>query len=523
MSKKNIKTRLFWLFILIGVLPLIIVLFFSGIIEVSHMEENAKTDMRMKTIVIDNYVTDLFERNFHVLHATSFNPILQQYIESSDKTQSTLVSQIMNDTNWIFKDGNMMALTGKDGNQLLRTDNAPLVNVTKREHFQHAMNDVDFVSNVIRSMSTGKDIVVIEVPVKNNNYQVIGMLQRNFEIEAYQSFVSSLSDEQTSIIVLDREANILAHSNKNLLNISEENELPVPYQIVSKTMAGVFDVTRAEINGVDSLIGYKKNSITGWPIIIVYPYKYIFDKVNGQIMNLALLGIIFSFIISILSYHFSRKAAQPIQEVLHKAKKISEDVETENIKVASNDEIEEISHVLNEIRLERDTYRQEIERDTLTTLYTKGAVKAIFNKMKQNVNINQSFDLTAMYLIELDHFKDLNEHFGHLYGDRVLLEFSERLRKCFRPLDCVGRLDANEFIVIANQVSAKTDVLRKAQHINKVARSLILDDQPVDLTASIGIAFFPQDGNSYEDLLSSARLALSKAKIEGRDRFYIKA
>ena len=181
MSKKNIKTRLFWLFILIGVLPLIIVLIFSGLIEISHMEENTKSDMRMKTIVIDNYVTDLFERNFHVLHATSFNPVLQQYVESTDKAQSTLVSQIMNDTNWIFQDGNMMALTGKDGNQLLRTDGAPLVNVTKREHFRHAMNDTDFVSNIIRSMSTGKDIVVIEVPVKNRNYQVIGMLRNAAE------------------------------------------------------------------------------------------------------------------------------------------------------------------------------------------------------------------------------------------------------------------------------------------------------------------------------------------------------
>ena len=510
------------MFILIGVLPLIIVLLFSAFIEISHMEENAKSDMRMKTIVIDNYVTDLFERNFHVLHATGINPVLQQYIESSDKTQNLIATQIMNETNWIFKDGNMMALTAKDGNQLIRTDDAPLVNVTKREHFRQAMNDNDYVSNVIRSMSTGKDIIVIEVPVKNNNYQVIGMLQRNFETEAYQSFVGSLSDEQTSIIVLDREANILAHTNKNLLNISDESELPVPYQIVSKTMAGVFDVIRAEINGVDSLIGYKKNSITGWPIIIVYPYKYIFDKVNEQIMQLALLGVICSFIISILSYHFSRKAAQPIQEVLHNAKKISEDVETENINVASNDEIEEISHVLNEIRLERDTYRQEIERDTLTNLYTKGAVKANFNKMKQNENTNQSFDLTALYLIELDNFKNLNKKFGHLYGDRVLLEFSQRLKKCFRPLDCVGRLEANEFIVIANQVYAKTDALRKAQHINKIARTLVLDGQPVGLTASIGIAFFPQDGNLYEDLLSAGRLALSKAKTEGRDRFYIK-
>ncbi len=523
MSRKNLRSRLFWLFILIGALPLLIVLVVTGFIRVEQLEEDAKTDMWMKTTVIDNYVTDRLEKNFHVLHATAVNPILQQYVASRDKLQEQLTMQIMNDTNWIFKDGNMMALTGGDGQQLLRTDNEPLVNVTKREHFRQSMRGRDYVSNLINSMSTGENIIVLEVPIKDNNYQVIGMLQRNFVTTEMQNFVSSISDEKNSIIMVDRDGNILAYTNKDLFGSTDKKNLPVPYQIVSQAMSGVFGVVRSEVNGVDSLIGYKRNSLTNWPIIIVYPYKYIFDTVNMEIAKMAAVGIFCLLLISFMAFRFSQKTAKPIQEVLISAKKVSDDVKMENLNVASNDEVEELAQVLNEMRFERDTYKQETERDTLTNLYTKDTVEFLFNKkVKQRGNIEKAFDYIVFYLIELDNFKDLNRKLGHLYGDRVLLEFAQRLKKCFRPLDCVGRLEANEFIVIADQISDTADILRKAKHINNVARSLVLDDKPVEITASIGIALFPQDGYSYNTVLNFAREALSKAKLEGRDRYYTK-
>lgn len=522
MSRKNLRSRLFWLFILIGALPLLIVLIVTGFIRVKQLEEDAKNDMWMKTTVIDNYVTDRLERNFQVLHATVVNPILQQYVASRDKLQEPLALQIMNDTNLIFKDDNMMALTGGDGQQLLRTDNEPLVNVTKREHFRQSMLGRDYVSNLINSMSTGKDIVVLEVPVKDNNYQVIGMLQRNFVTTEMQDFVSSITDEKISIIMVDRDGNILAYTNKGLFGKDKKN-LPVPYQIVSQTMSGVFGVVRGEVNGVDSLIGYKRNSLTNWPIIIIYPYKYIFETVNIEIAKMATIGTLCLLLISFMAFRFSKKAAKPIQEVLSSAKNVSDDVKMENVSVASNDEVEELAEVLNEMRSERDLYKQEAERDTLTNLYTKDTIEALFNKkVKQRGNIEKAFDYIVFYLIELDNFKDLNKKMGHLYGDRVLLDFAQKLKKCFRPLDCVGRLEGNEFIVIADQISDTTDILRKAKHINKVARTLVLDDNPVEITASIGIALFPQDGYSYNTVLNVARDALSKAKLEGRDRYYTK-
>ena len=517
MSKQNLRNRLFGLFIIIGAIPLLIVLVINGILRVSQLEEDVKSDMWLKTSSIEEYMTQRLERNFHVLHIAATNPILQRYVETDEYSLKPTVTQILNEVNWGFKDSSTVALTDSNGGQLFRTDNRPLVNISKREHFKRAMLGKDYVSNVLNSMSTGNNVIVLETPIKNSENKVIGLLQRNFETSAYQNFIDSLTDDTISIIILDREGKLLAYTNRELFGNSADESVPIPYGIISQTMAGVFGVTRGEINGIDSLIGYKRNSLTDWPIVIIYPYSQIYQTVNKEISRLALLGLLCLFVVSILSYRFSSETIKPIRRILHNARS----VETENVQVDSNDEVEEISHVLNEIRFERDTYRQEIERDTLTGLYTKTAVETIFRKKHQNYDyINQNFDFTALYLINLDYFKNLNKKFGHIYGDRVLLEFSQRLKKFFRPLDCVGRLEANEFVVIADQFSDTAEVYRKAEQIVKIARSLVLDNQPVELTASVGISLFPKDGNSYETLITAASDALSKAKSEGRNRFY---
>ena len=521
MSRKNIRTRLFWLFILIGALPLFIVLVISGFRRVSSMEQEAKEDMWVKTSMIDNHVTDLMEMNLQVLQVSAVNPLIQQYVATRGTEQKELAERVLNDTNWIFKDSNLMALTSADGRQLFRTDKAPLVDVNGREHYRQSMMGKNFVSNVIKSKSTGEEIVVLEAPVKNNDYQVIGMIQRNFDIKAFQSFISALSEEHASVILMDREGAVIAHSNRHLLEDSDDRPV-IPYQTVSQAMSGVFGVQRTEVDGVDSLVGYKRNSLTGWPIIIVYPYKYIFEAVNAEMARLTGMGLLCLLLVGIMSFRFAGKASQPILDVLHGARQLAGGAnQVKDVKISTNDEVEEIAHVFREMQVERDAYRRETERDTLTGLYTENAVEAICHKKLNLYNLSeQKFDSIAFYIIDLDRFKKLNETYGRLYGDRVLLEFAQRLRRIFRPLDCVGRMEADEFIAVADQITDTAEVLKKAAHINQMARSLVLDEQPVELTASIGIALFPRNGASYETVLRSAREALSKAKQEGRDNFH---
>ncbi len=522
MGRKNLKNKLFGLFILIGVIPLISVLVFSSYLKINELEDAARDEMWTKTIAVDSHVEDRLNTNFYMLHAAAFMPSIKDFFVNSTPESTQLVSDTLREINGIFRDDSLMALTGPDGMQLLRTDNLAPVNIFKREHFQTAIKGHDYVSNVIKSMASGGNIVVISSPVRNGKGEVTGTIQRNLLISEFQKFVESMSDENTSILLLDRDGNVVARSNKNLYG-EENGELNIPTLFVSKAMAGIFGVTRMELSGTDCIVSYRKNAITGWPIIIIKPYSYILSRVHEAIMRTAGIGIVFIILVSVAAYRFSGKTVKPIHDFLSNARRAANEGNVvKEVDIATNDEVEEIAEAFNMIRSARDSYRQETERDTLTSLYTRGAVEAICRrKIEEYSEAGQEFGYIAFFLIDLDDFKNINKMYGRIFGDRVLFEFAQRLRKLYRPLDCVGRMEADEFIAVVDQVSDIAEVMQKAKHLNNMAKNLIVDDQNIELAATIGISFYPKNGATYDEVIRAARHALSKAKTKGKGSYYV--
>ncbi len=128
-------------------------------------------------------------------------------------------------------------------------------------------------------------------------------------------------------------------------------------------------------------------------------------------------------------------------------------------------------------------------------------------------------DSFALVLIDLDHFKTVNDTLGHSVGDRLLQEVAVRLQLCVGTADMVARLGGDEFAVIhagADRDAVITLVERMAAEVN---RPYVLDGHQVLVGASFGIAMAPSDGDDPDRLLKSADLALYKAKGEGRGMF----
>ena len=125
----------------------------------------------------------------------------------------------------------------------------------------------------------------------------------------------------------------------------------------------------------------------------------------------------------------------------------------------------------------------------------------------------------ALLYVDLDHFKRVNDSVGHIAGDQLLTIVGERLRSCVKDVDTVARLGGDEFTIILRQVPS-------TEGANEVAKRIIDSvQQPVNIAgrdhqvrASIGITRFPADGNSIEQLLRNADLALYQAKDSGRSR-----
>ena len=124
-----------------------------------------------------------------------------------------------------------------------------------------------------------------------------------------------------------------------------------------------------------------------------------------------------------------------------------------------------------------------------------------------------------MYIIDLDHFKEANDNFGHQYGDRILVEFAVRLRHIFRSNDCVGRFGGDEFITMIVGVMTDDVIFRKAKQIQQVASQLDVDGKLAGITASIGIAATLPHDKDYEALFRQADESLYCVKENGRNGY----
>lgn len=140
------------------------------------------------------------------------------------------------------------------------------------------------------------------------------------------------------------------------------------------------------------------------------------------------------------------------------------------------------------------------------------------DRIESSINLAQRFGQHfALLLIDLDHFKQINDSLGHHVGDQLLIEVAQRLTSCVRGTDTVARLGGDEFVILLSNISDRDNVGRIAGKIvDEVSNELRLEHQVLVVSPSIGIAFYPHDGGDAETLLRNADAAMYAAKQEGR-------
>jgi diguanylate cyclase (GGDEF)-like protein/PAS domain S-box-containing protein len=128
--------------------------------------------------------------------------------------------------------------------------------------------------------------------------------------------------------------------------------------------------------------------------------------------------------------------------------------------------------------------------------------------------------MAAVLCLDLDHFKEVNDSLGHAAGDLLIRGCGERLLACLREIDTVARLGGDEFAIVQAGVERVADVQRMADRLlGCLEHPFGLDGHEVIVTASIGVAMIPMDGEDPRSLLQNADIALYRAKTEGRNRF----
>jgi diguanylate cyclase (GGDEF)-like protein len=124
----------------------------------------------------------------------------------------------------------------------------------------------------------------------------------------------------------------------------------------------------------------------------------------------------------------------------------------------------------------------------------------------------------AVFVLDLDRFKAINDSLGHRRGDEMLRLVGDRLRSSLRPGDTIARLGGDEFAVLLPAVTGERDMVRLGEKVlDSLRRPFNLDGHEIVTTASLGISRFPEDGADPEELLKKADVAMYQAKSLGRD------
>lgn len=354
---RSVKTKLVGMLILMSSVPLAILIMINFFNMFNTAITNAAGDCEKRGQLIEENINALLKENFTGLQALAANPLTNSFL-TDPAAYSPMMQQAIINTNKIYKDANATHITNTAGMQLQRSDGLPVANIKDREYFKTTIQGKTTISEVLVSKATGHLISVLAVPVVNPQGNVVGMLQRDYDLSVLQQFVKKQSNGKIQVSIVDKEGKLLADSLKTVEK--SEDRLDVSgYDFVKKALAGAAgNVEATGISGEKCLVSYRQNPETGWIIVTAVPY----DLVRKESIQYALVFIGLGFVLILLSaglaFLVAGKAIQPLLKISDAATQISNgnlaigrlntNVQDDFGKLASafNEMVEKLSNVL---------------------------------------------------------------------------------------------------------------------------------------------------------------------------------
>ncbi len=177
--------------------------------------------------------------------------------------------------------------------------------------------------------------------------------------------------------------------------------------------------------------------------------------------------------------------------------------------------------ILNDVT-ERQLYQEELEHqayhDALTGLANRNLLP---DRIRQSIlHAHRSNQTVAVLLLDLDHFKLVNDSLGHAVGDSLLVSVAERLSAAVREADTVARIGGDEFVVVLTDAEREENITATTQRVmDAVVEPVVIKGKEFYVSASIGVSIYPRDGQDAETLLKNADVAMYRAKEHGRNNY----
>lgn len=357
-------------------------------------------------------------------------------------------------------------------------------------------------------------IVFVSWPIWSNEGRYLGYVGGTIYLKK-KSILNALLGEQfyrdgTHVYVLDRNNQVLYHQNSQLIGksvpgiISEEQR--------QKQTNGSLQLTE---EGSAKLAGYAIVPTTGWMVVALKPTNVTLSPLSGLLLKVLKNSVPFALLTLLVAVILARLIALPLWQLARKASQMdaqSVSGEIGGIRAWYFEAAQVKRAMLTGISLVQDKIgrlKSEVQTDPLTSLLNRRGLSTVLDYFKA---MRQPF---AVLALDIDHFKRVNDNFGHDVGDEVIKKIAQALSQSARVTDVVCRNGGEEFLMLLPDTLAEEARVIAERLRNNIADSRI--DTVGNITISVGIALWQPESSTQEQSLKQADAALYQAKNAGRN------
>jgi diguanylate cyclase (GGDEF)-like protein len=419
------------------------------------------------------------------------------------------------------------------------------VNVSDRSYFSEAFfNERPHTSSVFLGRGFGSDpIVAISAPIyQNNNDTPSGVVEGSLNLNMFNKVNNDIVNNNINVLLTDENNNIIyADKALNLVTLSKFSFTEKAQQTYKLMIVEAEDPVRNDVKYQKYYLYRHEQLNNGWKIFVLLDHSQLLDVVEQQYLMIFMsLFLIFIFVI-LLARQFATTLNRPLEFALRELahgdgkngyKPIPYEAPAEFFTLYNQLQHAKMRLLKNKFSLQETVEKRTLElnlanqalkelanKDSLTGLYNRRYLEKKFNELQAILSRNKVSMIVAM--IDLDHFKQLNDNHGHLVGDNCL-EFVAKLMKSKfdRRSDIVARFGGEEFIIVA-QHDKNYGVLQKLEELRQEIsehRFSFDNKDSFQITVSIGVAIANASYSAkIENWISIADKQLYWVKDNGRN------
>lgn len=365
--------------------------------------------------------------------------------------------------------------------------------------------------------------------------QIVGLIRANITSRYFGSFIP----EDGSAFIMTNDGGYLFTST----GLTGQRELETQAFNCLNGADNAKDYGHLKASSFKNIYGFCKLSDSNW----LYLVKQQGTQYQQILATLPITMSITLIIILMIAIWVSRILSAKYTEPIFTLRDNMTDASSGNLDVkcdvASDDEFGDLSRMFNSMmdiisnnykelsasKAALEVSEQELKKnyahieqlayhDGLTGLYNRVAFMKYAYKIFHDASVGASKH--AIFFIDLDNFKNINDTLGHDYGDLLLKDVSDRMLSCIASDDILARNGGDEFLILKNRFDTVDDLENFAsQLVNVVHHPFILNDETAVVSMSVGIAVFPNNGLTVSELIKNADIAMYNAKNSGKNSY----